>query len=115
MTEIYGVDISKTITPVMVRDAIIGCFLAAHKEVLDLMKEYGTFKSEEEFKKMKSLNVEYLIRGIFSDIKADFNNPTKEDLVKVIARLADIAKNFRNPEIVKKHYGEIMTLIDKLE
>ena len=40
----------------MVRDAIIGCFLAAHKEVLDLMKEYGTFKSEEEFKKMKSLN-----------------------------------------------------------
>ena len=37
---------------------------------------------------------------------ADFDNPTKEDLAKVMNKLVDYAVNFRNPEIVKKHYDE---------
>ncbi len=32
---IYGVDISKEVTPVMVRDAIIDCFTKAHSDVLE--------------------------------------------------------------------------------
>ena len=56
---IYGVDISKKVAPIMARDAIIRCFIAAHKEVLDNMKDYSSFKSKEEFEMIKKLNVEY--------------------------------------------------------
>ncbi len=31
---IYGVDVTKNVTPVMVRDAIIQCFYEAHCNVL---------------------------------------------------------------------------------
>lgn len=113
--KIYGVDVSKKVTPLMVRDAIIKCFISAHKEVLDNMKEYGSFKSRDEFERIKKLNVEYLIRALFSEDGKDFENPTKEDLIQVVSKLAEIAVQFRSPEIVKRHYNEIKQLIEKLE
>ena len=54
--KIYGVDLSKKITPVMVRDAIIECFVKAHSKILEMMKEYHEFKSEEEFEQMGKVN-----------------------------------------------------------
>ena len=112
---IYGVDISKKVTPVMVRDAIIRCFLAAHKEVLEMMKEYYAFGSQKEFKEMKKLEVELLIKKYFAETGGNFDNPTKEEIIKVLDKLAEYAKNFRSPEVIKKHYGEIMRLVNKLE
>jgi uncharacterized protein YpuA (DUF1002 family) len=111
---IYGVDLDKKITPIIVRDAIIRCFVSAHKEVLDQMRDCVTFRSQEEFEKMKEVNVTYLVKSIFTENRMDFNNPTKDDLIIVINKLAEIAKNFRSPEIIKKHYNEIKELIDRL-
>lgn len=112
---IYGVDTSKEVTPIMVRDAIIKCFVLAHKEILEMMKEYYKFGSKEEFKEMKELEVELLIKKYFKDTGGNFDNPTKEEIMKVLGKLAEYAKNFRNPEIIEKHYGEIMQLIGKLK
>ncbi|MHA1868404.1 MAG: hypothetical protein ACTSXD_10215 [Candidatus Heimdallarchaeaceae archaeon] len=112
--KIYGVDISEKINPVMVRDTIIECFIKAHSEVLEMMKEYHKFKSKEEFEQMKRIDVEGLVKSKFEEIGADFNNPSKKDLIKVIDKLVEYASNFRKPEIIKKHYNEIMQLINKL-
>jgi Zn-dependent oligopeptidase len=112
--KIYGVDLSKRITPVMVRDAIIKCFIEAHSEVLEMMKEYHEFKSMKEFEEMKQIDVELLIKSKFEEIGADFNNPTKKDLIEIIEKLAVLASNFRKSEVIDKHYSEIMQLVNKL-
>jgi Zn-dependent oligopeptidase len=111
---IYGVDPSKPVTPVMVRDAIVDCFIQAHKEILDEMKEYHEFKSEEEFEEMKKMDIKILIKSKFEASGADFDNPTKKSIIGVMDKLAELSINFRKPEIVKKHYEEIMHLVDKL-
>jgi len=111
---IYGIDPAKPVTPVMVRDAIVDCFIQAHKENLEEMKEYHEFKSEEEFEEMKKIDVELLIKSKFEAVGADFNNPTKESIIGVMDKLAELSINFRKPEIIKKHYGEIMDLVHRL-
>jgi hypothetical protein len=78
------------------------------------MKEYHAFESKEEFEKFKRLDVEYLIKSIFTENSASFDGPTKEELLLVVNKLAEIARNFRSPAIIKKHYSEIKQLIDKL-
>ena len=111
---IYGVDSSKEVTPAMVKGAILECFSQAHSEVLELMEDYYKFSSKEEFEKMKKMNVEFVVKSKFEEVDADFENPKKEDLTRVIDKLAELAANFREPEAIKKHYGEIMLLIEKL-
>lgn len=111
---IYGCDTTKKITTLGVRDAIIQCFIKAHAEILEMMKEYHEFKSKEEFEEMKKLNIKLLITAKFNEIGADFDNPTKDDLITVITKLAEFATNFRKPEIIKKHTNEITALINKL-
>ena len=110
----YCVDLSKKITPLIVRDAIIECFLIAHSEILEMMKEYHEFKTEKDFEEMKQIDIKLLVKSKFEEIGANFDNPTKENLLEVIDKLAEFATNFRKPEVIKKHYEEINKLINKL-
>ena len=115
--DIYGVNICDPdlkITPEMARDAIVRCFIIAHGEQLDDLKNYGDV-SEEEFKKIKHMEVEILIKNIFKETGGDFNIPTKESIMNMLNKLAEYAKNFRNQAIVEKHYSEIMLLVDKIK
>ena len=80
---IYNVDISKEVTPIMVRDAIIECFTQTQQEVIESMKVISGLKSEEA----KKINVDLLIKNAFDEVGGDFNNPTKESLIKVIMKL----------------------------
>ncbi len=111
----YGVDTTKKVTPIKVRDAIIECFTKAHEKELNEMKKFSEFKSKEEFEKLKMLNVELMVKNIFTKIEADYDNPTKENLVQVCDELAKFAKHFRDPGIIIKHYNEIQELIDKIK
>ena len=113
--EIGCADSSKEITPPIVRDAIIACFVSAHSEILDMMKEYHEFRSKEEFEEMEHMDVEFMIKSMFKEMGADFDNPTKKDLKAVIDRLAEYAANFRKPDIIKKHYDEMLQLINRLQ
>jgi len=116
MTIIYGVDTDKPITPEQVRDAIVECFTLAHKKILE--KDIGQFVDDmtvQEKKKIEEINVQLMIKSYFDEVGGDYANPTKNSIIGVCNRLAEFSKNFRNPEIIKKHYGEIMQLVDKLE
>jgi len=109
---IYNVDISKDVTPIMVRDAIIKCFTQAQQEVTESMKVISGLESEEAEK----ISVDSLIENAFEEAGGDFNNPTKESLIKVIMKLKEFAADaFRDAEIIEKHTGEIMQLINKLD
>jgi hypothetical protein len=112
---IYGIDITKKFTPVMVRDAIIQCFYEAHCNVLELARETFGHPPEKIFENMKKSHVKELVQDIFIKIKGDYNNPTKENLLLVLKNLKIFASIYRRPKIIEKHVNEIMTLIDKLE
>lgn len=93
------------VTPLMVRDAIVECFNKAHCE------DAG-FETEE-----KDLNERYcksVVEKFFREAGGDFNKPTRESILKVVDGLVSFSKNFRNPELIKKHYDEIMVLVNKL-
>ena len=112
---IYGVNIDKKITPEIVRDAIIQCFYEAEKEVLDTLFSSTDFESIEEKEQKKFRHVKIFIEKMFKDVNGDFDHPNKESLIDVIDRCAEYARTIRDHETIKKHYSEIMILIDKLE
>jgi hypothetical protein len=112
---IYGVNPNNKITPEIVRDAIIQCFYEAEEEVLDSLFSSTDFCSDEDKNQKKFQHVKIFIEKMFKDVNGDFNNPKKESLINVIDRCSAYAKTIRNEEIIKKHYNEIMNLIDKLE
>ena len=112
---IYGVNPNNEITPIMVRDAILQCFYEAEDNVLDSLFSSTDFKNEEDIEQRKILHIRVFIEKMFKDVNGDFNNPTKESLINVIDRCASYAKTIRDEEIIKKHYSEIMYLINKLK
>ena len=103
--KIYGVDLNSEVTPLMVRDAIVECFYNAH--CADSALEDDDSKSVNKY-------CAELVKGAFTNTGGDFENPTKESIVKVLGQLAEFSKNFRNPEVIKKHYNEIMQLVERL-
>jgi len=60
------------------------------------------------------INVEMIVKKAFEDAGANWENPTKDGIIETCGNLAEFAKNFRNPEIIDKHYGQVMELVDKL-
>ena len=111
---IYGVDVTKNITTVMVRDAIIQCFYEAHCNVLELARETFGHPPKKKFEEMKKSHIKELVHDIFDNIGGDFNNPTKDNLLKVLENLKGFASIYRKPDVIREHVGEIMLLINKL-
>ncbi|MFH1770144.1 MAG: hypothetical protein ABH828_01165 [archaeon] len=109
---IYGVDLSKPVTPMMVRDALIECFLNAHGSILDDMKDQ--YKDSKEFNQIKEIDIKMTIKKFFKDVGGDFDNPTKESILKVMGKLQEFSANFRKPKIIERHAGQMMLLVEKL-
>ena len=114
-THVYGVDLSQKVTPIMVRDAIVTCFYHAHKDVLDLAREYFGCTSNDEFEEMKREHIMELIEAVFMKVGGDFSHPTKTSLQNVLSKLEKLAAIYREPAVIEKHVSEIMQLIDKIE
>lgn len=112
---IYGVDVTKNFTPIMVRDALIQCFYEAHCNVLELARETFGHPTEKRFEEMKKSHVKELIHDAFDRIGGDFNKPTKDNLFKVLENLKEFASIYRKPDVIKRHVNEIILLIDKLD
>jgi len=116
MIVIYGVDTESEITPEKVRDAIIECFYQAHQEVLKDM--YVLLKEDNEIEENNEVGREYIqetIINYFIKVGGNFTKPTKKDILKVLDELKVFAEGFRSPEIIGKHYGEIMKLVEKMD
>jgi hypothetical protein len=114
MNIIYGINTSKPFTSKDVCNAIIECFVEAHKKELNEMKEFAQGTTKEELERMKVINVKQMINNFFVEVEGDCDNPTKEDIVLVLEKIKEFAKNFRNQEIIEGHYKKIKKLVDKL-
>ena len=93
------------VTPLEVRDKIVGCFFKAHCE--DAGLESGDLDVSRGY-------CQSIVRKAFEDTNGNFDKPTKEDIVRVMDKLAEFSKGFRNPEVIKKHYEKIMELVEKM-
>lgn len=115
MANIYGVDTEKSVSPEDVRDAIVECFVFAHQEQLDELKEFMDEKSKADFEEMKRINVRQLMRNMFEEVGGDFNSPTKDSITAALEKLKEFGANFRNQAIVAKHYTEMTELVGLLK
>ena len=109
MAQIYGVDLEQTITPEMIRDAIVKCFVEA-RCVDSFLGDSDT--KNEDTKRDYARN---FVKKIFTESGGDFEKPTKSSLLSVIAKLKDFSSSFRDPALVEKHAAEIMQLVAKLK
>jgi hypothetical protein len=114
MTIIYGIDTNKPFTPKDVCSAIVECFVEAHKKELNEMKEFLDGATKEELERMKIINVKQMINNFFVEVGGNCDNPTKDDIVLVLGKIKEFAKNFRNPKVIEGHYQKINKLVDKL-
>ncbi len=103
---IYGIDTTKEVTPLMVRDGIIKCFQEAH------CMDSGATGDEKDTNNLYCLQI---VKKAFADAGGDFDNPSTQDIMEAIEKLAEFAKNFRDPSIIEKHYKTVMELVNKLK
>jgi hypothetical protein len=111
---IYGVNVESDFTAKDVREAILLCFEKAHNDILEQTYASQTL-SPEEIKNLKNMDVKMLVKRLFEKTGGDYENPTKESLIKVIDGLKEFAINFRAEDIAERNYRQIMILINKLE
>jgi hypothetical protein len=106
MPTIYGIDTTKEITPIMVRDAILECFFQAHC--------FDTGIKTEDSASTRNY-CDQLVKKVFDSVGVNFANPTKDELLRVMKGLADFSKNFREPQVVISHFNEIKNLLDLIK
>ncbi|MEM0467093.1 MAG: hypothetical protein QXL17_02240 [Candidatus Thermoplasmatota archaeon] len=99
-------------TNIEVREALINCFVEAHKEFMKKGAEAtGKPVSEEEIRK----NTKILVKQAFNRVNADYDHPTKEDIMKVMGVLQEKAKAAgRDMSIIQKHARQMMELVNQL-
>ena len=110
--KVYGVDTTKPVTPIMVRDAIILCFRKAHDCILEQL--YKHIDDRPKIEESKKTEVRLLLEFFFDKVGGDFDNPTKGDLIKIVNELKKYGLKFRKPKVVNKHVDEINLLISRI-
>lgn len=103
---IYGVDISKDITPLQVRDALVKCFGQAHCADSGLGTDNPTVANGY---------ITEIVKKAFAESGGDYEKPTKPSILQAIVELQDFAKNFRDQSIVQEHAGTMMKIVNKLK
>ncbi|MBI4710384.1 MAG: hypothetical protein HY759_04700 [Nitrospirae bacterium] len=103
----------KDVTPKKARDIIIKCFFDAQKATFAMAGEklgkkpnekelYGAIKSE--------------VKKTFNEAKCDFENPTKENLRKVVDLLYIKSASLGTPKEVRDHHkGQIEMVLRRLD
>ncbi len=108
MSKAFGIDPGEEVTPEIVRDAILACFKEAH------YKDVHFTSGDEIDEDVAREYSEKIVKNAFEGVEADFENPDKDDLKRVIDYLADFAKQFRDQKTIQSNYKKILQLIDKL-
>lgn len=115
MNMCYGVDDTRPVTPEMVRDALVRCFVLAHQEAVKqslsfVAQDYG----DDAKKKLFDAHSESIVRNAFRFTDGDFNKPTKASIIAAMDYLKDFSKKYRDKDVIAKHYDELMGLVNKL-
>lgn len=87
-----------------VREEIVDCFYEAHCADSEMGKD----------EKIARQYCASLVKKTFIGQGVDFEEPTKEGLIKVLNALADFSKEFRSQDIIEKHKKSILELLDKI-
>lgn len=103
--EIYGIDDSKEITPLMVRDAMVNCFYEAHCQDAGL--------TEDEH--VNRAYCKTIVQKAFHEVQGNFDTPSADDIYAVMDKLAEFSKGFRSQEIIQAHYNQIQKLVEKMK
>lgn len=114
MNIVYGIDTSKQVNIKDIRDAIVECFTQAHGEPLSDLKNYSNNLSQIEFEEVKRINVRQMVRNFFEETGGDYDNPTKDSILKVLEEIKEFSVNFRDKETIDKHFKEILALLEKI-
>ena len=116
MPNLYGVNTDKPYSAYDVKNALVRCFIEAHREAQQKeIADITSGMSESSADKLTKANIEIIIRNAFKKIGGNFDNPTKESIIKVMDVLKDFSKRYRSPEVISKHYGELLGLVNGLE
>lgn len=86
-----------------VRDALVNCFYEAHCADTELEQDEMTGRDY-------CLSI---VKKDFVEQGVDFDNPTKEGILKVINKLAEFSQSFRSQEVITKHKQEILDLLNQ--
>jgi len=97
-------------TSIELRDKLIKKFLIINKKEFDKKDDFYVMKDKEELEIMKRKAAIDEIVLIFESLNLDYNNPTKESILKVITEL--IKKNKKHSE-KQKEYQEFLDIIEK--
>jgi len=100
------------LNPIKARDIIIKCFFEAQKETFARVKEsLGRKVTDEEILD----SVTNALRLVFKEIGGSFDNPTKEDLFKIVERLASKSASWGTPQdIIEHHRSQIEKVLKAL-
>ncbi len=99
-------------TPLKVRSLLIECFFEAQKAtMIQAGQTLGTKTDEDSLRS----NVEGVIRMAFKETGADFDNPTKPDLLNVLNVLTRKAAAWGTPQdIIAYHKSEMTEIVQTL-
>lgn len=56
-----------------------------------------------------------IVKKAFKESGGDFENPTKESILKAMDNLAEFSRSFRDPKKIEENYAKIMILVNKLK
>lgn len=112
---IWGVDLTKTYTPIDVRDGMLTCFVHANGEMIAKMS--GVQLPEEDVAKEEQLRelTAGFVRKAFAQSGGDYDHPTKVSIIAALEVLKSFAeKAHQDPAMIQKHAADIMKLAERL-
>lgn len=107
MAVIYGVDTDRPYGPVEAKGAIVRCFFEAHRENMQLGEGSDQALTQEY--------AQETVKKLMEETGGDFENPTKENLIKLCGKIREFSSNFKSPEELEKCYAEVAELVEGLK
>ena len=92
--ETIGILEKESVTPLEVCTVLTECFIYAHGDKVQAI---------------------YILKNQANKVGLSLERPDKEGILRVIPQLAEVAKDFRSPQIIEKNKRKIEGLIRKCE
>ena len=99
-------------TPVKARDLIRKCFFEAQKETFARVRERaGIINDPQEIED----SVDRIVKHAFRETNGNYDDPTKEDIMRAVDALAKSAQSWGTPaDIIDHHITQISEILAKL-